>query len=148
MRLMPPPDGLAGGARGVRRLTPLRQPEAHAAGRGLLGEREQVLGLAAAQGVPHRQGDSVGEPGGWSSRVETLVQVGADDVDEAVDPGSAVGVRAPEPGQPEGRALDGDGGVLLREADDGPSDGAGQRTGALDVLGGELQLADAHDDSP
>ena len=67
--------------------------------------------------------------------------VGADDVGEPVDPRGAVGVGAAEPGQAQGGALDGDGGVALGEVDDRLADLAGQRAGTAYVGAVDAELA-------
>ena len=61
------------------------------------------------QGVPDRQRDAVLEP-----------DVGADRVDEPVDPRDAVGVGAADTGQPQHGPLDRHGGVGAGQRDDGP----------------------------
>ena len=93
------------------------------------GELAQVGTLGAAQRVPDREGDAVLEP-----------HVCADDVDEPVDPGGAVAVGSFETGQPQRGALDGDGGVLLGESDDGPAHRAGQGPGLAHGHGSRSSL--------
>jgi hypothetical protein len=113
---------------GGGRVAALGQPEADAAGGRLLGERRQVVGLAAAQRVPDRQGDAVGQPA-------LIVQVRPDHVGEPVDPRGAVGVGALEAGQPERGPLDRHGGVPLGQPHDRAADLPGQRPGATDLGG-------------
>ena len=115
---MPAADRLARGGAGAGGVLALGEAEGHRAGGRLLGQGEQVVGLAAEQGVPDREADAVLE-----------ADVGAHGVGEAVDPRRAVGVGAAEPGQAQGGALDGDGGVLGREVDDRLADLAGERAG-------------------
>ena len=107
----------AGGARALG-VAALGEPERDRAGARLLGQRGQVVGLAAHQRVPDRQRDAVLE-----------AHVGADDVDQSVDPGRALGVGALQSGEPERGPLDGHGGVPLGHGDDRPARLAGQAAG-------------------
>ena len=107
--------GRGGGALGV---DTLREAEPDRAGGRLLGELQQVRALTASYGVPDGQRDAVLE-----------ADVGADAVDEPVDPRRALGVGSLETGQPQRRSLDRHGRVLLGDLDDRPPDLAGQRPG-------------------
>ena len=123
-------------ARGARPagVATLGDPEPDRAGRGLLGERPEVLGVAAQQRVPDGQGEPVLE-----------ADVGAHRVGQPVHPGGAVGVGAGQAGQAQGGALHRDGGVLLGHRDDRAADLAGERCGARrTVAGSRSSLRSTH----
>ena len=114
-------------ARGPRR-APRGMRNDDRAARGLLRQGEQVRRLATAQGVPDRHGHPV---------LET--HLGADRVDEVVDPRDALMVGAGQPGEPKRGPLDGDRRMAPGEVDDGLAGAAGQGAGAADDGGVEVE---------
>ncbi len=122
--------GLLGVSAGGGRVLAVGELEGDGTGAGLLGQGKQVVGVAAPERVPDGQGDAVLE-----------ADVGADHVEQPVDPRRAVGVGTGEAGQPQRGPLDGDGGVLLGEPDDRAPDLAGESTCAAYVCLVETQPA-------
>ena len=108
-------DLLARSRAGLLGVPTLGHAEARGTGRGLLGQRLQVLCLAAQEGVPHRESEAV-----------LQADVGAYGVGEPVHPRGAVGIGAGETREPKRRPLDRDGGVGLGELHDRPADLAGE----------------------
>ncbi len=109
-------------------LPALGEAEGDRAAGGLLGEGEQVLGLAAAQGVEDGCRDAVLE-----------ADLVADLVDEVVHPRHPLVVGAGESGQPQRGPLDGDRGVAGRQPHDRLAGLARERAGLADGGGIEIE---------
>ena len=124
-----PAHRLAGGGTGPDGVPALGEAEGHRTRGGLLGQHLEVVGLAAEQGVPHRERQPV---------LET--DVGAHHVGEAVDPRGALGVRTREAREAQGGALDAHGGVSLGRPDDRLADAAREGACLADLRGVEAEL--------
>ena len=94
----------------------------------LLGEGQQVGGLAAAQGVPDRGGDAVLE-----------ADPVADRVDEVVDPRDVLVVGTGQAGEAQRRALHRHRGVAAGQVDHRLAGPASQGAGAADGRGVEVE---------